>query len=346
MKNSMRISVISLIILFLPYSFFAQKENKYQKKNNEAPIIQYTTDKCYSRSVKVRDSVLYTGNSNGALYAYDLRNGTSKNLMINKKFEEMRDIDFCGDHLFGMQSGSYGVLAKTDGKQFVDFVLGSNKVWHGVFLDGMAFHDSIGFAMGDPKNGFFTLAFSTDCGNTWNPCEGKVEHFPDEAGFAASGTNVQVLNDSTFIFVSGGKKSRFFRSNDRGKTWNITSLPYLTSTTSGAFSVLMLDKKNGVIVGGDYANPDMNLNVAYITDDGGRFWMNSSKQPRGYRSCVIEAHGILYACGTTGIDISFDKGDTWIAFTEGNFFSMCADKNHLYATMKDGQVKMMELVGK
>jgi hypothetical protein len=84
-----------------------------------------------------------------------------------------------------MQSGSYGVLAKTDGKQFVDFVLGSNKVWHGVFLDGMAFHDSIGFAMGDPKNGFFTLAFSTDCGNTWNPCEGKVEHFPDEAGFAA-----------------------------------------------------------------------------------------------------------------------------------------------------------------
>ncbi len=346
MKNSMRISAISLIILFLPFSFFSQKENKYQKKNNGAPVIQYTTDKCYSRSVKVRDSVLYTGNSNGALYAYDLRNGTSRNLMINKKFEEMRDIEFCGDHLFGMQSGSYGVLAKTDGNQFVDFVLGSNNVWHGVFLDGMAFYDSIGFAMGDPKNGFFTLAFSTDCGNTWNACEGKVEHFPDEAGFAASGTNVQVLNDSTFIFVSGGKKSRFFRSNDRGKTWSITSLPYLTSTTSGAFSVLMLDNKYGVIVGGDFANPDMNLNVAYITDDGGKFWMNSSKQPRGYRSCVIEANGILYSCGTTGIDISFDKGDTWIAFADGNFFTMCADEDQLYATMKDGQVKVMELVRK
>jgi photosystem II stability/assembly factor-like uncharacterized protein len=346
MKNSMRISVISLSILFLPFSFFGQKENKYQKKNNEAPSIQYTTDKCYSRSVQIRDSILYTGNSNGALYAYSLRDSSSKNLMINKKFEEMRDIEFCGDHLFGMQSGSYGVLAKTDGTQFIDFILGSNKVWHGVFLDGIAFYDSIGFAMGDPKNGFFTLAYSTDCGNTWNACEGKVENQVDEGGFAASGTNVQVLDENTFIFVSGGKKSRFFRSNDRGKTWVNTSLPYLTSTTSGAFSVLMLDSKNGVIVGGDYANPDMNLNVAYITDDGGKFWMNSTKQPRGYRSCVIEANGVLYTCGTTGIDVSFDKGNEWTAFADGNFFAMCADQDHLYATMKDGQVKVMELARK
>jgi len=346
MKNSMRISVISLSILFLPYSFFGQRENKYQKKNNEAPSIQYTSDKCYSRSIQIRDSILYTGNSNGALYAYDLRDGSSNNLMINKKFEEMRDIEFCSDHLFGMQSGSYGVLAKTDGTQFIDFILGKNNVWHGVFLDGIAFHDSIGFAMGDPKNGFFTLAYSTDCGNTWNACEGKVENQVDEGGFAASGTNVQVLDENTFIFVSGGKKSRFFRSNDRGKTWVNTSLPYLTSTTSGAFSVLMLDSKNGVIVGGDYANPDMNLNVAYITDDGGKFWMNSTKQPRGYRSCVIEANGVLYTCGTTGIDVSFDKGNEWTAFADGNFFAMCADQDHLYATMKDGQVKVMELVRK
>jgi photosystem II stability/assembly factor-like uncharacterized protein len=346
MKNSMRISVISLSILFLPFSFFGQKENKYQKKNIAAPIIQYTSDKCYSRSIQIRDSILYTGNSNGALYAYDLRDSSSKNLMTNKKFEEMRDIEFCGDHLFGMQSGSYGVLAKTDGTQFIDFILGSNKVWHGVFLDGIAFYDSIGFAMGDPKNGFFTLAYSTDCGNTWNACEGKVENQVDEGGFAASGTNVQVLDENTFIFVSGGKKSRFFRSNDRGKTWVNTSLPYLTSTTSGAFSVLMLDSKNGVIVGGDYANPDMNLNVAYITDDGGKFWMNSTKQPRGYRSCVIEANGVLYTCGTTGIDVSFDKGNEWTAFADGNFFAMCADQDHLYATMKDGQVKVMELARK
>jgi hypothetical protein len=74
--------------------------------------------------------------------------------------------------------------------------------------------------------------------------------------------------------------------------------------------------------------------------------MNSTKQPRGYRSCVIEANGVLYTCGTTGIDVSFDKGNEWTAFADGNFFAMCADQDHLYATMNDGQVKVMELVRK
>ena len=345
MKSSIHVLVISLFF-FNGYSFAQEKENKYQKRNRDARVIQYTDAKCYSRSIIVRDSMLYTGNSNGSLYAYDLRTQSSIDLMNKKKFEEMRDIGFSGDHLFGMQSGSYGVLAMTDGKQFKDYVLGSGNMWYGVFLDGMDFRDSIGFIMGDPKDGFFTLSYSLDGGKTWKPCDGKVEAMPDEAGFAASGTNVQVVNDSTFVFVSGGKKSRFFRSNDRGKTWTVTSLPYLTSLSSGAFSIYMTDEQNGVIVGGDFANPDMNLNVAYVTDDGGKFWMNAKEQPRGYRSCVIKAHGVHYACGTTGIDISFDGGNEWTAFANGNFFSMCADEDHLYATMKDGQVMVLELIKK
>ncbi len=79
------------------------------------------------------------------------------------------------------------------------------------------------------------------------------------------------MNDSTFIFVSGGKKSRFFKSTDKGKSWKITSLPYLTSETSGAFSICMISEKIGVIVGGDYSNPDLCLNTCFYTDDGGEY---------------------------------------------------------------------------
>jgi hypothetical protein len=340
----MHISATSLL-LALTFSSIAQG-NKFQRRNENAPVIQYTTEKCYSRSVLVKDSVLYTGNSNGKLYAYDMRSGKTVNLLENKKFEEMRDIEFVGEHLFGMQSGSYGILAKTNGKEFQDYIIPSGNIWYNVFLDGMDFYGKTGFIMGDPKDGNFTLSYSRDGGNKWFQCEGQVSNMDEEAGFAASGTNVQVLNDSTFIFVTGGKKSRFFISKDIGKTWESTSLPFLTSVTSGAFSIHMIDPMNGVLVGGDYANPDLNRNVAFYTEDGGKFWLNAEEQPRGYRSCVIHANGIYYACGTNGIDFSSDGGIEWTPFADGNFFSMCADEKHLYATMKEGKVKIMDLIKK
>lgn len=344
MKSSTSALVISFVGL-LPLISFSQL-NKFQRKNEETRIIQYTQQKCYSRSIIIKDSVLYTANSNGTLYAYDLKTDSTHNLMKNKKFEEMRDLAFVGENLFGMQSGTYGILAKTDGKKFLDYIIPSGNIWYGVFLDGMDFMKNTGFIMGDPKDGFFSLSYSLDGGITWKTCEGKVPNLEGEAGFAASGTNVQVLNDSTFLFVSGGKKSRYFLSKDQGKTWEWTSLPFLTNLTSGAFSIHMINEKEGVLVGGDYANPDLNLNVAYYTDDGGKFWMNAEVQPRGYRSCVIFKNGVYYTCGTNGIDVSLDMGKEWIPFAEGNFFSMCADEKHLYATMKDGKIKVMELIRK
>lgn len=344
MKNSTSILVISLVGL-LTFTSHSQ-QNQHQRKNDQARIIQYSTQKCYSRSLIVKDSILYTANSNGSLIAYNLQTDSSINLMKNKKFEEMRDLEFVNDHFLGMQSGTYGILAKTDGKKFIDYVIPGGNIWYGVFLDGMDFYKNTGFIMGDPKDGFFTLSYSTDGGNSWKSCDGKIANLEGEAGFAASGTNVQVLNDSTFVFVTGGKKSRFFVSKDQGKTWEWTSLPFLTSLTSGAFSIHMKDELNGVLVGGDYANPDLNLNAAFYTDDGGKFWMNAEVQPRGYRSCVILVEGTYYSCGTNGIDVSFNGGREWIPFADGNFFAMTADSDHLYATMKDGKVKVMELAKK
>jgi len=343
MINSMRLLSLSLFVLcFL--SAHAQ-ESRYQKKNAQDTIIlQYSNANCNSRSLIVKDSVLYSANSNGALYSYDLKTGKSTNLMENKKFEEMRDIEFVGDTLYGMQSGTYGILARIVESTFDTYIIAKKNLWYKVFLDGMDFHNNTGFIMGDPVNGTFTLSFTEDGGQNWQACEGKVQAIEGEAGFAASGTNVKVLNDSTFIFVSGGLKSRFFKSTNKGKTWVSTSLPYLTNESSGAFSICMLNDQEGVIVGGDWANPDLNLNTAFFTNDGGEFWENADKQPRGYRSCVIEANKAMYAAGTNGIDISFDKGETWIPFADGNYLALTADDKHLYASMLKGKIRVFELV--
>ena len=331
-------------VLFFFNSFAYSQENIYTIKNKKAKIIQYSTENCYSRSIIFRDSIIYTGNSNGTLFSTNLGNKSSKNFLKNKKFEEVRDIEFSNDFLFGMQSGSFGLLAKVDTSKFIEFIAPSSSIWIGTFLDGMDFYGNTGFIMGDPKDGFFSLFRSEDGGNSWIPCEGKIENYDGEAGFAASGTTVHVMNDSTFIFVSGGKKSRFFKSTDKGKTWKITSLPYMTSESSGAFSICMISDQVGVIVGGDYANPDLCLNTCFYTDDGGEFWLNAEVQTRGYRSCVIFAKGIFYACGTTGIDYSIDNGLTWKPFANGNYFSMCTDNRSLYATIPNGSFQIFDLI--
>lgn len=330
----------SLIISCSFFSFcFAQNINV--KKYNYREI-QFTKDACYSRSFIVKNDTIYAACSNGALYVYDVKNDSSLNLMHKKKFEEMRDLELIDNKLLGMQSGSFGVLALTDKHKFNQYVFPKDNIWYKTFLDAMDFHQNVGFILGDPVNQKFNLSFSIDKGKTWEKCQGEIEAFEKEFAFAASGTTVQVLNSNTFVFVSGGKKSRFFKSIDQGKTWSSTSLPFLTNETSGAFSIHMKDELNGVIVGGDYASPDLNSNVAFYTEDGGKFWLNAEKQPGGYRSCVIHSGTFYFSCGTNGIDYSDDEGITWKKLVDGEYFSMCFDNNKLYASVRNGKIAVFD----
>ena len=338
----MRSLIISLFLI-ISHSYNAQLFSKYLRKNSDPKIVQYATDHSYARSVLVIDSTIYLGSSNGKLYAYNLSNDSTINLMRGRMFTEMRDLELVNNQLIGMQSGEYGILAKLNQNHFVDYIIPESNMWHDIFLDGMGFKDSIGFIMGDPVNGFFSLYYSVDFGETWEPCEGKLEAGEKEAGFAASGTTVHVLNDSTFAFVSGGMKSKYYKSTNRGKTWSSTSIPYFKSEASGAFSLAFYSDSIGIVVGGDYSNPDMNLNNSYYTDDAGEFWINSEEQVRGYRSCVIFDNETAYSCGTNGIDVSFDFGKKWIPFADGNFFTMAVCNDQLIATSKDGTFYMFDL---
>ena len=137
----------------------------------------------------------------------------------------------------------------------------------------------------------FSLFHSSDLKH-WERITPALPSFDGEAGFAASGSTVQISN-GVYYFVSGGEKSRFFMSKDKGLTWIQSELPFKKSNASGAFSLAMKDTSNGIVVGGDYLAPNSRENVCFITKDGGITW-NTSHQAD---ECLSGKHRTLKLYG-------------------------------------------------
>lgn len=343
MRNSILNFVASLFLVSLCFSINAQYKTKKYLRANKNPIeINYAEGSLYARGILVEDDRIILGNSDGSIHY--IRGDKKKRLFQLDDFKEIRDIERSGDYLYGMKSGETGKLIRLHNQGNTETI--KYPEWDSTFFDGLDFYGEIGFLMGDPREGVFELYHTLDGGDNWLTCEGQIPAFDGEAGFAASGSNVQVLNDSTYVFVSGGVKSRFFKSTNNGKTWDIVLLPFFQEPSSGAFSVCFQTDSIGVVVGGDYLNPDLRNNTAYYTWDGGKTWYNSINSPRGYRACVFEKNGVMYCAGRNGIDFSMDGGRNWIAFANGTFFSLAANEKQLIATSKNGTIQLFDLIQK
>ncbi len=337
--KSVFVSACILLLTFTSHSQLFAK--KYVRKNQDAPITSYGDSTTYSRGLYVDSTFIYLGSANGAVYRYDTREQTTRLMMKFPNIKEIRDLEASNGVIYAMQSGDRGVLVKISPKGPTGFI--ELPAWEGVFFDAIDINGDVGFLMGDPMDGKFTLYHSKNGGKTWSECEGKVEAFPGEVGFAASGSNVQVMNDSTYIFISGGMKSNFYKSTNSGKSWSKVELPYYPDQTIGAYSMCFSDEMNGVIVGGDYLQPSIKMNTTFFTRDGGETWYNTENPPKGYRSCVYFVNGVYYACGRNGIDYS-ENGEDWLPFAEGTFFAMTSFNNQLIATMKNGKFQTFSLV--
>ena len=174
--------------------------------------------------------------------------------------------------------------------------------------------------MSDPVNGRFPLIETKD-GTNWSlmPHEQLPAAKEGEAAFAASGTCLIAFGRSTAFLVSGGTDAHIFRSDDRGKTWSVVDAPLTKgSASAGVFSIAMRDRQIGVIVGGDYQNPDDAANNVAFTADGGKTWTLGNGL-KGYRSGVAFVEKDTYiAVGTNGVDISSDGGRKWQPMTKEN----------------------------
>lgn len=188
-----------------------------------------------------------------------------------------------------------------------------------VFYDAMTFwNDKEGIAMGDPIGGCLSIIITRDGGTTWQKkdCSELPKTATGEAAFAASDTNIKIVDDHAWI-ITGGMKSRILHSSDKGQTWELIDTPIIQgSETTGGYSMDFYDDKNGIVYGGDYTKPELATANIVVTKDGGKTWSTTTENTnQGYKSCVQyipNSQGKeLIALGYTGISYSQDGGDHW-----------------------------------
>jgi photosystem II stability/assembly factor-like uncharacterized protein len=242
----------------------------------------------------------------------------------------------------------------------------------GIFLDAFAwFDDQTSFALGDPIDGRFVLLTTSQSDRIWSfmPEAYRPVAEKGEGAFAASGTCLFVRADRVVRdvrdnrvdrvgraggdvwFVTGGTVSRIFHSRDWGKTWDVVPSPLLSGQASfGSYSIVFLDDKIGLVVGGDYRNEAASDKNAAWTADGGKTWtLVKEKQPGGFRECVAFAPGsapnLAVTVGPSGSDVSTDLGRTWapIAGPAGfHSLSFAGSGRAAWAVGKNGLIARLE----
>jgi photosystem II stability/assembly factor-like uncharacterized protein len=203
------------------------------------------------------------------------------------------------------------------------------------FWDCIRFWDSThGILLGDPVEGQFTIFTTADAGQTWQR-QSLPPALAGEGAFAASNTSLALRGKSEVWFGTGSPSgARVFHSRDAGKTWRVA-----TTHMSGIFSLVFLDSRNGVAVGGDYKTPKETAHNIAITNDGGITWTEPASHPTGYRSSLAFDGKLLIATGTTGTDISRDKGNTWTPLDTTNYNAVAfTSKGQGYAAGPNGQI--------
>ncbi|MAN58685.1 MAG: oxidoreductase, partial [Flavobacteriaceae bacterium] len=144
-----------------------------------------------------------------------------------------------------------------------------------VFYDSMAFWNAKeGIAMGDPIGGCLSIIVTRDGGATWKklPCTVLPAVEEGEAAFAASNSNIAIVNDQVWI-ATGGKRARVFHSPDKGETWEVFETPIIQGKAmTGIYSIDFYNENRGIVFGGNWDDKESNEGNKAITNDGGKTW--------------------------------------------------------------------------
>lgn len=303
-----------------------------------------TDAKTSMRGLSIAGEVIWVSGTKGYV-GKSVNGGKTWEWMQPKGYESLdfRDIQaFDHEKAIIVNAGSPAyILSTTDG----------GKTWRenykntdsAIFLDGMDFWDNQnGMIFGDPIHHKMQLLITDDGGVTWKNISDNLtkELKMGEAGFAASGTTIKTLNNGMAWIATGGAVSNIYYSPNYGKTWKIYPCPILQGENStGVFSMDFFDRKNGIVVGGNYLkDKDYTNNVLY-TKNAGKTWKKSTKPVSGYRSGVTYiTKNVCVATGTSGTDISQDGGKTWQNVSENSFNAVKALSNTAILVGGKGQI--------
>lgn len=219
------------------------------------------------------------------------------------------------------------------------------------FLDAVSFYyanPNIGFAIGDPVDGQPYVLKTTDAGTNWAKLDETdlPKLNSGEAFFAASNSNLVILEEDLFLSASGGSVSNLILNSLPATKVN---LPKSEVNTAGANG---LDyhplEQYGLVVGGDFNRADDSTHNLFI------FKLDNQKKPKielpitaptGYKSGVaILNNGKAISCGLKGVDYSSDGGKNWKLISENPFHS-CKKaniSNQVYLVGPNGKVGILK----
>jgi photosystem II stability/assembly factor-like uncharacterized protein len=260
----------------------------------------------------VNDRVVWASGSNGTIATTIDGGKTWRTIKVSgHEKRDFRDIEaFNAKTAIIMAVGSPGIILRTNdsGSTWVTVFQNSHP---DMFLDAMDFNGAHGIVIGDPINARFFFARTRDQGLTWFADSTiTIEADSAEACFAASGSNIIMKDTGTFVFVTGGRRSRFFDGR------SLTAIPIVQGREStGANGMATFGRGSRLkyaIAGGDFSNDSSAEDNFIFTHAGKTEWKSPASPPSGYRSGVtfINAN-TLVTCGINGADISVDGGNTW-----------------------------------
>ena len=212
------------------------------------------------------------------------------------------------------------------------------------FYDCMTFFDDRrGLALSDPPDGVkFRIISTSDGGQSWNVVNpaGMPDALPGEFAFAASGQCITSDHGHRAWFGTGGAaEARVFRSDNRGRTWRVSSTPILSGPSAGIFALAFNGQQRGLAVGGDFLLPTASPDNFASTRDGGTSWQLIPTAPAEYRSGATWLNGVIaIAVGPSGSDVSTDGGRTWQDIDDGSFDTVdCANPRACWASGEMGR---------
>ena len=319
------------VFLWVIMAMIACKNHPYPVSYKKFSLQEFEQKNTSIRAIwAVSQDTLYYAGSNGQVgYTYNAGKDWRRLSIVYQDSlkPEFRSIAGNGRAVFVLSAGNPALLYKIE-KEHINLVYKESHPQ--VFYDAMAFFDpQTGIAMGDPTSGCLSVLRTTDGGEHWykTDCKELPKTALGEAAFAASNSNLKIIDTSVWM-VTGGSKARVFKSEDMGINWQVYDTPIIQGKpTQGIYSVDFYDKNNGIIFGGDYLKPAINTQNKAITRDGGKTWkLVADSQAPGYSSCVQyipHSQGKkIMAVGKRGLSLSLDAGSDWKQLSDTGYYTI------------------------
>jgi photosystem II stability/assembly factor-like uncharacterized protein len=303
--------------------------------NTQEKRIPFTTveieiiyeDSLSIRAIEIMGNSLAFAADKGVFGTIDMQSGKLRSNVqrFDSILPEFRAVAHTANDFFMLSAGNPALLYKTGDQGGMELVY--KEEGEGVFYDAMAFwNDSEGIAFGDSMKGCLSVVITRDGGFSWSklPCTELPTALENEGAFAASNTNIKIMDDHVWIGTTAG---RVLHSPDKGGHWEVFSTPVRKEKpTEGIYSIDFYDQHLGFAVGGDYTDPGSNGANKVATADGGKTWQIMADQlDPGYQSCVRflpNGEGKeLVSLGFPGIFYSIDSGNHWKMLSTEPFYT-------------------------